>query len=155
VKMVARRIKTIGKKRLTKFKLKKKVNVQRTEFSSQMKEEVYDLYDGMCAESIPGFECPNSGRVLGRCFDIDHIIPSSCNPKKCSQIFNAQLLCLDCHREKSIREKKYFPSSNMINIEKKDKKTIWKNWLKPMVAYSHRITDKEEYYLLKSLHYSF
>jgi hypothetical protein len=150
------RIKPTGKKVKKLIKsVPRKFPLHRTEFSLQMKEEVYNLYDGMCAESIPGFDCPNSGRVLGRCSDIDHIIPSSCNPKKCSQIFNAQLLCLDCHREKSIREKKYFPSSNMINIERKDKTTIWKKWLGPMVEHSHRLTDKEEYYLLKSLHYSF
>jgi len=153
--MVARRIKTIGKKRLTKTLLKKKIPLHRTEFSNQIKEEVYNLYDGMCAENISGFECPNSGRVLGECSDVDHIIPSSCNPTKCSQIFNAQLLCLDCHRVKTRKEKKYFPSSNMINIEKKDKKTIWKKWLGPMVENSHRLTNKEDYYLLKSLHYSF
>jgi hypothetical protein len=102
-------------------------NYSRSEFSYKTKKHILKIYGKFCAGNIPNFTCEKTGRELKH-YAIDHIIPSRAGGPP--TFTNAQILCLDCHAEKSILENEIFPKANSrTSYDRLRAKT----WLKDML----------------------
>lgn len=85
---------------------------KRIDFTQGMKNLIARHYKYQCANSVPNFVCDKAGREL-RHWHIDHIVPARVGGKPIFE--NAQVLCLDCHAEKSLLENKFFPKKGSKN----------------------------------------
>jgi 5-methylcytosine-specific restriction endonuclease McrA len=99
-----------------------KWSFSRNEFSSKIKRQIIKLNKKVCAANIPGFPCEKEGKELKH-YAIDHIVPSRAGGP--ASIINAQILCLDCHAEKSLLENEIFPKKNSVTQFNKLKAKIW------------------------------
>ena len=102
-------------------------NYSRSEFSPKTKANILRTHGKFCAGNIPNFQCEKTGRELKH-FAIDHIIPSRAGGPPTYP--NGQILCLDCHAEKSILENEIFPKANSRRPYDKIKA---KRWIKELI----------------------
>lgn len=100
----------------------------RTNFTEEMKYKILMAAEKKCAANVPGFECDRQGKEL-RHHQIDHIIPAYAGGP--STIENGQVLCLECHHEKSTLEMRIFPRKNARSFVYKTRNA--RLWLKAIV----------------------
>lgn len=104
------------------------VGARRSNFSEIDRYRIFMAAGKKCAANVPGFECDHQGKEL-RHHQIDHIIPTYAGGP--STIDNGQVLCLDCHHEKSRLELRIFPRKNSRSFVYKRRNA--KYWLKAIV----------------------
>lgn len=100
----------------------------RTNFTSGTKYNILMAAEKKCAANVPGFQCDRDGKVL-RHHQVDHIVPTYVGGP--STIDNGQILCLECHHEKSRLELRIFPRKNSRSFLFKRRNV--KLWLKAIV----------------------
>ena len=97
---------------------------QRKDFSDSMKRLIVKKKGAICSGNVPGVKCRKVGVYLSpHLRAIDHIIPSRAGGLP--SLSNGQVLCLDCHSEKSLRENKIFPKKNSRIQFKPSLARIW------------------------------